>query len=184
MLAADVPGFTSQEEDEAAKIISRVSGGRPGAGLLLIRVAVGVSALIQGIACLTSGGRPTILAWAAGLLMVACGALFIAGFLTPIVSGLLGLSILGSSLSAAPIVEPSLLDTKTSEILALTMVAAVGLMGPGGFSIDAHLFGRREILIPPVRVRLNLKRSNRPGSTTIVLCGERRRVVSENHQIS
>ena len=83
------------------------------------------------------------------MLMAAFGALFIAGFLTPIVSGLLGLGILGSSLSAVPMDAPSLLDTKTSEILALTMVAAIGLMGPGGFSIDAHLFGRREILIPP-----------------------------------
>jgi hypothetical protein len=30
------------------------------------------------------------------------------------------------------------------------MAVAVALMGPGAFSLDARLFGRREIVIPPL----------------------------------
>jgi len=32
--------------------------------------------------------------------------------------------------------------------------AALVLLGPGAFSLDARLFGRREIIIPKGRVRL------------------------------
>jgi hypothetical protein len=32
--------------------------------------------------------------------------------------------------------------------------AALVLLGPGSFSLDARLFGRREIIIPEVRVHL------------------------------
>ena len=105
--------------------------------------------MIQGIACLTDRGHPTILALVAGLLMATSGALVAVGFLTPIASTLLGIGILGISLSAVPVPPLNLLDAKTTEGLALTMVAAIGLIGPGSFSIDARLFGRREILIPP-----------------------------------
>jgi hypothetical protein len=32
-------------------------------------------------------------------------------------------------------------------IIGLAAAAGLGLLGPGAFSIDAHLFGRREIFI-------------------------------------
>ena len=114
-----------------------------------MRAAAGVSAIIQGGACLLDRGHPALLVWVSGLLMATSGASVVAGFLTPIVSTLVGIGILGMSLSALPVASPNLLEARTSEVLALTVVAAIGLIGPGAFSIDAHLFGRREILIPP-----------------------------------
>ncbi len=45
-------------------------------------------------------------------------------------------------------------------VVALASAAALGLLGPGAFSIDARLFGRREIFIPPTTV-LNSGRSSR-----------------------
>ena len=71
------------------------------------------------------------------------------GFLTPIVGALVGLGALGIRLSVLPASAPNLFDTKLPAIQAATMLIAVVLLGPGAFSIDSRIFGRREIIIPP-----------------------------------
>jgi uncharacterized membrane protein YphA (DoxX/SURF4 family) len=43
----------------------------------------------------------------------------------------------------------NLLNAKPSQILATTIAVSIALLGPGAFSVDARLFGRREIIIPP-----------------------------------
>ncbi len=105
--------------------------------------------MIQGGACLFQLQHPSMLAGTADLLMATGGVLLLAGFLTPIGSTVVGVGILGTSLSALPVGALNLLNARTAEVLALIILAAIWLMGPGAFSIDAHLFGRREILIPP-----------------------------------
>jgi hypothetical protein len=42
-----------------------------------------------------------------------------------------------------------LFDSKPALIFALTMLLAIIGAGPGRFSVDARVFGRREIIIPP-----------------------------------
>jgi hypothetical protein len=44
---------------------------------------------------------------------------------------------------------PTLVDTPTVGVFVLVMTAALILLGPGAFSVDSYLFGRREIVIPP-----------------------------------
>ena len=51
-----------------------------------------------------------------------------------------------------PVPVPNLFDEKLSAILAAIIAVAIVFLGPGAFSLDARLFGRREIIIPP-RVR-------------------------------
>jgi hypothetical protein len=41
-----------------------------------------------------------------------------------------------------------LFDAKLPIILAASMLVAIMLLGPGAFSIDARMYGRREIIIP------------------------------------
>jgi hypothetical protein len=43
---------------------------------------------------------------------------------------------------------PNLFDARLSAILAAIMAAAIVFLGPGAFSLDARMFGRREIIIP------------------------------------
>ena len=81
--------------------------------------------------------------WLIVVLLLAGAACLLLGFVTPIAAALIGLTSLGIAFSttAYPIQE--------IEIVVLSVVVA--LLGPGAFSIDARMFGRREILIPTIR---------------------------------
>ena len=62
------------------------------------------------------------------------------GFMTPIVAIAIGLASAGFA-----IFTPESIQTVINVIVLTTII---GLLGPGAFSIDARMFGRREILIP------------------------------------
>ncbi len=113
--------------------------GRPGAGLLLLRSAVGLTAVLNGAVWL-AGGNQTAAALSslvAGALAVASGALLLLGFLTPIAASVSGLGI-----------AVHLSDDGRASVFVVIVAVAVVLLGPGAFSVDARLFGRREIVIP------------------------------------
>lgn len=95
-------------------------------------------------------GSLTFRTGAAGVAAVASGALLSIGFLTPVAGTLVGFGTLGMALAWFPAATPNLFDAKLPSVLAVAMSAAIVFLGPGAFSIDARLFGRREIIIPPV----------------------------------
>jgi uncharacterized membrane protein YphA (DoxX/SURF4 family) len=115
----------------------------------LLRAAVGLVALIQGgLYLYVLDGHPALGLWL-GLLGLASGGSLLAGFLTPVASVVVALGILGAGFSVLPVPESNLLDAKLSLIFAGIMSVAIVFLGPGAFSLDARLFGRREIIIPP-----------------------------------
>lgn len=122
--------------------------GWPGAGLLLLRATVGLTAVLQG-GCLLAGranSAPGPLAF--GLAATAGGAALMAGFLTPAAGALVGLAAIGELLSGSPVSVARLIDSRLEVVFLVIMTAAVLLLGPGAYSLDARLFGRREIVIP------------------------------------
>jgi hypothetical protein len=57
-----------------------------------------------------------------------------------------GLGVLAGTLTPAP--TPNILESKLVLANLIAMAAAILFLGPGAFSLDARLFGRREIFIP------------------------------------
>jgi uncharacterized membrane protein YphA (DoxX/SURF4 family) len=80
--------------------------------------------------------------------MVAGGLLLI-GFLTPIVGAVVGVATVAVAFSVLPGCTPNVFDSKPAVVFALTMLLTLIGLGPGAFSVDARVFGRREIIIPP-----------------------------------
>ena len=85
----------------------------------------------------------TLAGWLIVVLLLASAACLLLGVATPIAAALIGLTSLGLAVSTTPY------SIQELEILVLAVVIA--LLGPGAFSIDARMFGRREILIPVTR---------------------------------
>jgi uncharacterized membrane protein YphA (DoxX/SURF4 family) len=119
-------------------------------GLLLLRTGVAIALLIHGTTCLGDGHR-TFGTSAVGALLVLSGALLVLGLMTPL-AGLLGaLCGAGVSLSWLPSPTPNTFDVGLTSLLVVLVAVAIAFLGPGAFSLDAALFGRREITIPPKR---------------------------------
>jgi uncharacterized membrane protein YphA (DoxX/SURF4 family) len=112
-----------------------------------LRAAIGAIAISDGLAVVSSSddGIVTIAAGAFGVLTGAC---LLAGFLTPIAGALAALGAIALALSKLPSPGADTLQDKSLVILVALVAAAVMLLGPGALSLDARLFGRREIIIP------------------------------------
>ena len=131
------------------RLYSTFPGGRPGVGLLLLRVAVGVSAAATGIFYFVSSSSSFAAKWPLGLLLLLGGAASAAGFLTPVAATLIGACFLGIALAWITPPFPALHDVRLMASGMIVAAIALALLGPGAFSVDGRLFGRREIVIPP-----------------------------------
>ena len=131
------------------RVFSAFPGGLPGVGLLLLRLAIGIITVIRGVLYLTSPGL-TLKVGILGALAFASGVMLVLGFLTPAVGTLIVLGGIGLALSWLPKSDCDSFGLTLSAVFSLVVSAAIVLLGPGAFSVDARLFGRREIVIPRV----------------------------------
>jgi uncharacterized membrane protein YphA (DoxX/SURF4 family) len=113
----------------------------------LLRLTLGGTAVLQGLLYLLSVRVP--LSILLGSALCASGVAILAGFLTPVAGVLVTFICSGMTFSWLPVPRPNLIDTRLSAFLAAGVAAALVFLGPGAFSVDARLFGRREIVIPP-----------------------------------
>ena len=107
-------------------------------GLLLMRVVVGIALVVRRIIELRSG--PPIGAAMIHVLAIAVGVLLLIGLWTPIAGSLLATIEVWSAFSHA--------HDPWSYILLGTLGAALALLGPGAWSVDARLFGWKRIDLP------------------------------------
>jgi uncharacterized membrane protein YphA (DoxX/SURF4 family) len=85
----------------------------------------------------------------AGLTLIVGSVLLLIGFLTPMAGGIVAFGALGIWLSLLPLSARTLFDPSVAVVFGATILLAVVILGPGAFSVDARVFGRREIIIPP-----------------------------------
>jgi uncharacterized membrane protein YphA (DoxX/SURF4 family) len=86
---------------------------------------------------------------ALGVVLIAAGLCVLIGFITPGASALAALITGGMAISWLPFPTHGLIDSRLPAILTACVAAALVSLGPGALSLDAKLFGRREIIIPP-----------------------------------
>ena len=120
------------------RLFSTFPGGLPGAGLLLLRAAIAIPLVYEGVLTVASSS-PAILE------VVSAGAaiLLLIGVWTPLAGALIAVAELGLA-----VLYPA---NSWMYVHFATMGAALAMLGPGGCSLDARLFGRKQIQIPPQR---------------------------------
>jgi hypothetical protein len=111
-------------------------GGAPGIALLLLRVSVATSILLN------AGSGPHREAWMLALTIAPITALCV-GFLTPI-AALLTIPVYLIETASLRVAPAEML----TPLLQVLQVIAVSLLGPGACSIDAYLFGHRVVVLP------------------------------------
>jgi len=121
-------------------LFSAFPGGWPGLGLLLLRALVGVTLIAQSLTYIGST-KLSALSWVVTALVLIIASCLLVGFMTPIAAMIIGLGAIALALS-------SLFQTNQTLLDVIVLTIAIALLGPGAFSIDARMFGRREILIP------------------------------------
>ncbi|MGH9841579.1 MAG: hypothetical protein ACREEM_22740 [Blastocatellia bacterium] len=114
-----------------------------------MRATVAITSLIQGAVSLVASNNPALGTRVVGLFAVASGVSLLFGFLTPVAGVLAGIGSVGIALSWFPAPIPNVFDAKLSVVFMAIMATAIVFLGPGAFSLDSRLFGRREIIIPP-----------------------------------
>ena len=118
------------------RLFSTFPQGLPGIGLALLRAAVAIPLVQQAIVGLLNASPPAPL----GLVAAGAALLVLVGLWTPMAGVLVAVAELGLALSHPA--EP------WTFVHFGTLGAALAMLGPGGWSVDARLFGRKRIQIP------------------------------------
>jgi hypothetical protein len=113
--------------------------------LLVLRATIGGALLWQATAY-WRGESPASIAMGVSSLIAA--ALLISGLGTPVVAMALVLRGFAIALRWLPTSAPPAIQGPITAAFGLAIMAAIALLGPGSFSIDARIFGRRRIIIP------------------------------------
>jgi putative oxidoreductase len=140
---------------DVQRLFSHFPSALPGLGLLALRVVLSGFLLfdanrLRAVAVSWPASDGTVGA-AAALLLATCGAFAGVGVLMPI-TGLVIVALEAAILSAvwwAPDAVLPIVGSWQTRLCQAAIALSLALIGPGAYSLDARLFGRREISFPP-----------------------------------
>jgi putative oxidoreductase len=121
------------------RLFSNFADGWPGAGLLLLRSVAGFTLITRAATILTA--HPPMLTTVISVLLIIAALFLIAGLFTP-VAGIFIAVIMFLGIVTFP-------TGRSAYLLLATMAAALAMVGPGFWSVDARLFGFKRIELPP-----------------------------------
>lgn len=122
---------------------STFPNGSPGVGLLLLRSLTGVMLCAEGLAGILQSGTFALLPISA----IVSGLFLLPGMFTRL-AGILAILQSTATFVLLTFANDEWLPLRATAALLAVMSASVTLLGPGAFSFDNLLFGRREIIIP------------------------------------
>ena len=118
--------------------------GYPGFALLLLRLVVGGAASSQAWLFITADHAANTSVVVA-LLAFVTGLALIIGFMTPIASILLAAGAVLLTVDSSVLGHLPLFESGMARLEFIVMSVALIFLGPGALSLDARLYGRREI---------------------------------------
>ena len=119
------------------RLFSTFADGWPGGGILLLRLLAGGALVTRGLADTSSGIHPSPILSLGG---AAAGILILAGLWTPVVGVLAG-----AAEAWIAVTHPG---TQSWAIMLAGLAISLAMIGPGAWSIDARLYGRKQLLPP------------------------------------
>jgi uncharacterized membrane protein YphA (DoxX/SURF4 family) len=119
--------------------------GYPGLALLLLRLVVGGAASSQAWLLITVNHGAVNTSVVVALLAFVTGLALIIGIMTPIASLLLSAGGLLLTVDSSVLGHLLLFESGMARLEFIVMSAALISLGPGALSLDARLYGRREI---------------------------------------
>jgi putative oxidoreductase len=117
------------------RLFSTFPTGRPGTGLLLLRLAVGTSLILEKIPPLWI--IPQSLGFGVRFALVGVGICLLCGLWTLVMGSIAAVIELLITFSPGGV--------SVTHILLIILSVSLALLGPGAYSVDAHIFGRKRI---------------------------------------
>lgn len=140
------PDRSQAKESILRQLFSAFPGGRSGIALALLRFALGLIGVAEGVNCFAQ--RTNAESLFLGILLAAGGISVAFGIFTSYAAAAIAAAIIFRMLASSSVPPSVSLQGPFSTGILIVQGVAVALLGPGVFSLDFRFFGRREIVIP------------------------------------
>ena len=127
------------------RTFSGFPSGCPGFALLLLRFGVGGTTGLQAALLIATTHHTEAGSTLAAALMIITSLALMIGLMTPIATVLLCLGGMVVTIDSGLTGYLPLFESGIARLEFIVMSAALICLGPGAFSLDARLYGRREI---------------------------------------